>query len=79
MAAVARLFRPELAAAADAQAAAELKRTFGKLPGADRLNKKLSELGVTTEELDKITSHFLLGVLPFAPKETLVAVITESY
>lgn len=78
-AAVARLFRPELAAAADAQAAAELGGLLENFLEQIGLNKKLSELGVTTEELDKITSHFLLGVLPFAPKETLVAVITESY
>ncbi len=43
------------------------------------LNKRMSELGVTEEQLAKMEGHFLLGVLPFAPKEELAAMITQSY
>jgi len=43
------------------------------------LNTPLSKLGVTEEELEQMKQHFLLNVLPFAPKEVLASMIGNSF
>ncbi len=78
-AAVARLFDASLADAADEVAAAALPGLMRAFLESIGLDKTFSELGVTRAELEEMEGNFLFNVLPFAPKETLVSILHNSY
>lgn len=76
---IASLFESSLARVNTREAAGKLPELLTDFLGKIGLNKSLSELGVTGAELERIKEHFLLDLLPFAPRDVLVAMITESY
>ncbi len=43
------------------------------------LNKGLTTLGVTDEQKERMSAHFLFNVLPFAPKDTLIQILLDSF
>ncbi len=76
---IARLFDADLYEEKDpvaAQRLVELVTDFIKKLG---LNKSLTQLGTTEEEREKMSEHFLLGVLPFGSKEELTNILKESF
>ena len=71
-AAVARVFDPALSAATDAQAAAQLPARMEQFLRRINLFHSFRALGLTE-------AHPLLNYLPFAPKETMVRILHDSY
>ena len=76
---VARLFDKSLDGTADEEAAAALPGLVRSFLGSVGLNRSLSELGVTRAELEEMEGNFLFDVLPFAPKDSLIAILRESF
>ena len=76
---VARLFDENLDGMADAEAAAALPQLVRSFLISIGLNRSLSEQGVTRAELEEMEGNFLFDVLPFAPKDSLIAILRESY
>lgn len=76
---IARLFDSGLENATDAEAASRLPGLIETFLGWIGLNKKLSELGITAEEQEKMANHFLLGVLPFGTKDELTDILCEAF
>ena len=78
-AAVARLFDPALEGASDTEAAGKLPELATQFLKDIGLYNKLSNLGVTEEQYEEMRGNFVFNVLPFAPKETLLGILEESY
>lgn len=60
-------------------AAKALPELIGNFLAEIGVNKNLSELGVTEEELAQMVNHPVLGFLPFAPQATLQEIVRKSY
>lgn len=76
---VARLFDPTLVSVSNeaaADALPELMVAFLKSVG---LYKSFSELGLTDAELEEAKACPVFNFLPFAPKDTLVGILLDSY
>lgn len=78
-AAIARLFDPGFAALPDSQAALKLPGLMRNFLERAGIGKTFSQCGLTEAEMDKAAGHFLLDVLPFAPKETMVKILRNSF
>lgn len=76
---VARLFDPSLKTVSDGEAALRLPELMEMFLKEIGLYNKLSALGVTEEEFEEMKGNFVFNVLPFAPKETLLEIMEESY
>ncbi len=76
---IARLFDSNLESAADNEAAEKLPGLMDSFLSSIGLNKSLRELGVSKDELAEMQGNFVFNVLPFAPKETLLNILTEAY
>lgn len=76
---IARLFNKELENVDDNIAASELPVLLKDFIEVLGLNRSLTELGCTEEEKDKMSNHFLLGVLPFGTKEELTNILKEAF
>lgn len=76
---IACLFEPSLCNVSERQAADSLQGLLVGFLEKIGLHKTLKELGVTLNELEQMKGNFLFDVLPFASKDVLVAMITESY
>lgn len=59
-----------------ANALPELMEEFLKSIG---LYNTFSKLGVTKEQLEEMKNNFIFNVLPFAPKDTLLGILVDSY
>ncbi|MEI3438036.1 MAG: iron-containing alcohol dehydrogenase [Blautia sp.] len=76
---VARLFDPALAQVSDEEAASHLPAQIEGFLKEIGLYNTLSNLGVTKEQFEEMKGNFVFNVLPFAPKETLIQIMNESY
>lgn len=76
---VARLFDASLEKVSDQEAAAKLPGLVEEFLKEIGLNKTLKELGVTEEQYAEMRGNFVFNVLPFAPKDTLLAILESSY
>ena len=76
---VARLFDPSLEQVSDEEAASHLPGQIEAFLKEIGLYNTLSNLGVTKEQFEEMKGNFVFNVLPFAPKETLLQIMDESY
>ncbi len=76
---VARLFDPSLAAKPDEEAAAALPGLMTDFLKRVGLYKSFKELGITESEIAEAEAHPIFNFLPFAPKETMVKIMHDSY
>jgi len=76
---IARLFDEQLSTVDDLEASSKLPHLIGEFLSQLGLRKSLGELGTTLEEREKMSQHFLLGVLPFGTKEELTKILRESF
>lgn len=76
---LARMFKPSLQNASVETAAAALPGLVETFLHAIRLDQTLSQLGISKEEQEKLSGHFLLGVLPFGTREELTAVMRAAF
>ncbi len=76
---MARLFDPALAQVSDEEAASHLPAQIEGFLKEIGLYNTLSNLGVTKEQFEEMKGNFVFNVLPFAPKETLLQIMNESY
>lgn len=76
---IAHLFDTELENLDDSIAAAKLPELIEGFIESLGLNKSLTELGTTDDEKEKMSNHFLLGVLPFGTKEELTTILKEAF
>lgn len=76
---IARLFDEQLTQVDDLEAASRLPHLVEVFLTQLDLSKSLSELGTTLEEREKMSQHFLLGVLPFGTKDELTTILRESF
>lgn len=76
---IARLFDPTLIIDDDSTASKKLPNLVKDFLLKIGLNKTLTELGVTCDEKDKMLSHFLLTVLPFATQDELTTIMREAF
>lgn len=76
---IARIFDGELNEVADLEAASKLPQLLEDFLISLDLNKSLTELGTTEEEREKMSQHFLLGVLPFGTKEELTSILKAAF
>jgi len=76
---IARLFDTELERVDTKVAAAKLPEIIERFIEQLGLNKTLTELKVTEEEKEKMSHHFLLGVLPFGTKAELTQILKASF
>ena len=76
---IAWLFDPSLYEVNDKTAALQLKPLMINFLDAIDLNKIMSDLGVSKDELNKTGNSFLLNVLPRADKDILFEMISSRF
>ena len=76
---IAKLFDPDLEGMEDYEAASKLEELVLKFLEKIGLNKTLSDLGVTKDELCRMEQSFLLDVLPFASRDVLFSMIKNRF
>ena len=76
---IARLFDTSLTHVNDNEAANSLPELIEGFLQKLGLNKSLTQLGITDSDKEKMTEHFLLGVLPFGTKEELTNILKGAF
>jgi alcohol dehydrogenase class IV len=76
---VARLFDSGLNSVSKEEAALKLPQLMRDFLKRINIGGGFSKYGLTQEELDRAANHFLLGVLPFAPREVMVDILQKSF
>ena len=76
---IARLFDASLTHVNDNEAANRLPELIEGFLQKLGLNKSLTQLGIPDSDKEKMTEHFLLGVLPFGTKEELTNILKGAF
>ena len=76
---IARLFDPRLFAVSDQKAAQALPELMVEFLKKINLYRSFRELGMTEEELKEAEACPVFNFLPFAPKETMIGILHDSY
>lgn len=76
---IAKTLNKDLENKTDKEAADKLPEIIKEFLIKVDIYKPLKELGVTEEEFEEIKSHFLLDVLPFAPKDVYIKILNDAY